>query len=360
MRVPADLNLLSSFVVIPLLAAYLYLDASSYFELKPLAKGVYAAIRKEPPGLAVDSNVLVIERENDLVLVDANIGPESANATLKAISQVTNKPVGAVIATHYHDDHMGGVAAIRERFPKVELIAHKSSPRAIQSLLKPAREEMILGAPEMAKFLRQLIDGGKSFSGGGITDEEKESYASDIRIAERYAREMPGIELPKPTRLVSDRLVLNGGGRTIELLHLGAGHTPSDLVVWLPKERIVAVGDLVVWPVPLVGGPQSDVLAWPKTLANVRALKPKVILPGHGPVLRDNSYLERMESFFASASSAVRKLKPATVEEAQKIILMEDERKDFCGKSKVRLTLFEEYARKPSLASAFRLLNKWP
>lgn len=343
-----------------LLACQTASDPGAFVELQKLDKGVYAAVRKEPPGLAVDANVLIIERKNDLVLVDANIGPESANATLDAIGNISKKPIGAVIATHYHDDHMGGIATIRARFPKVELIAHKSSPRAIQSLLKPARADMIQGAPEMAKFLRQLIDGGKSFSGGGITDEEKESYASDIRIAERYAREMPGIELPKPTRLVSDRLVLNGGGRTIEILHLGAGHTPSDLVVWLPKERIVAVGDLVVWPVPLVGDLQSDVLAWPKTLANVRALKPKALLPGHGPVLRDNSYLERMESFFASASGAVRKLKPATVEEAQKVILMEAERKDFCGESKVRLTLFEEYARKPSLASAFRLLNKRP
>lgn len=351
---------LSSSEVIPLAISLLahQTDAHSFVGIQRLAPNVYAAVRKEPPGLAVDANVLIIERKKDVVLVDANIGPESANGTLDAIGRISKKPVGAVIATHYHDDHMGGFATIRARFPNVELIAHKSSPGAIQDLLRPARHEMIQAAPQMSKFLRGLIDGGKSFSGGAITDEEKASYENDIRIADRYAREMKDIPLPKPTRLVGDRLVLKEGGKTIEILHLGAGHTPSDLVVWLPKERIVAVGDLVVWPVPLVGGPQSDVLAWPKTLEKVRALKPKAIMPGHGPILRDDSYLKSMESFFAAVTRAVRKLKPATVQEAQKGIAMEAEKRSFCGDSKLRLTLFEEYARKPSIASAFRLMHK--
>ncbi|MBC8066537.1 MAG: MBL fold metallo-hydrolase [Chlorobia bacterium] len=83
-------------------------SADNYLDVQTLADGVYAAIRKEPPGLAVDSNVMSVVNDEDVVVVDTNIGPESAAATLRALRKITDKPISAIIATHYHDDHMGG------------------------------------------------------------------------------------------------------------------------------------------------------------------------------------------------------------------------------------------------------------
>lgn len=333
------------------------MSQSQFFHIDEVADDVYAVVRNEPPGLAVDCNVLLIINEHDVVMVDANIGPESATATLDALAKITDKPVSAIIATHYHDDHMGGVATIRKRFPNVELIAHKSANQAITDLLKPAREGMIAVAPQMTGWLKGLIAAGTSAEGTPITDEQRASYESDIRIADRYAIEMKDISLPFPTKSVDSKLILKRGKRTIEILHLGEGHTPADLVVWLPNERVVASGDLVVWPVPLVGDNQSNVPAWSKTLAEVEKLGFKTLIPGHGPVMHDAKYLHRLQSFYAEVTKTVDDQMKAKVslDSMIKTLKFEDQKRAFCGESTVRPFLFENYARVPSIGSAFRL-----
>ena len=327
----------------------------SAFEVQSVATDVYAVIRKEPAGLAVDSNVLLIVNDQDVVMVDANIGPESATATLDALAKITSKPVSTIIATHYHDDHMGGVETIRQRFPKVKLIAHESTPAAIEKLLKPARASMIKSGPDMADYLQSMLDKGVGFSNKPITDEERAEMTSDIHLARRYAKEMAGIPLPAPTDLVKDHLTLKRGKRTIEIKFVGEGHTPSDLIVWLPNEKIVAVGDLVVAPVPLVGGDQSNVPAWPKTLAAIRDLKFTTLVPGHGPVMHDDSFLLKLENLFSTITTEVQTQKKAgkAVDEIKKDLPFADLKKDFCGDSIVRRVLFENYVRQPAIVSAF-------
>lgn len=340
-----------------LMACITYADPARYFDVQPLAKDVYAVVRKEPPGLAVDSNVLLIVNQEDVVMVDANIGPESATATLAALARITSKPVSTIIATHYHDDHMGGVATVRAKFPNVKLIAHKSTPKAIQDLLKPARQEMIKSAPAMADQLRDMLGKGVGFTGKPISEEERAALTNDIRIADRYAKEMPGIPLPSADILVDSSMTLHRPGRDIEIKFLGEGHTPADLVVWLPKEKIAAVGDLVVYPVPLVGGPQSNVAAWPATLKAIEKLGFKTLLPGHGPVMHDHKFLVDLEDLFSqiATDSQVAKAKGISLEEAQKALRFTDLKQKFCEESIIRKVLFENYVRQPGITSAYRL-----
>ncbi|HJQ67819.1 MAG TPA: hypothetical protein VKA70_02535 [Blastocatellia bacterium] len=69
------------------------------------------------------------------------------------------------------------------------------------------------------------------------------------------------------------------------------------------KEGILITGDLGVWPVPLVGNPQSHIGDWAATLEKLIALRPSIIVPGHGPVLRDDSYLKLLAEMFAHIKS---------------------------------------------------------
>ncbi len=326
-----------------------------YFDVQTVAKDVYAIVRKEPIGLAVDSNVLLIVNETDVVMVDANIGPESATATLAALAKITNKPISTIIATHYHDDHMGGVETVRRKFPNLKLIAHESAPASIEKLLKPARASMIKSGPDMAEYLKGMLDKGTGFTNKPITDEERAEMTNDIRLANRYAKEMASIPLPVPTDLVKKNMTLKQGGRTIEIKFVGEGHTPSDLIVWLPKERVVAVGDLVVCPVPLVGGDQSNVPAWSKTLAKVRELKFTTLLPGHGPVMHNDSFLKKLETLFTTITKEVQAKKKAgkSLDDLKNNLAFPDLKKEFCGDSIVRRILFENYVRQPAIVSAF-------
>jgi cyclase len=330
-------------------------SADDYFTVEKLATGVYGVIRKEPPGLAVDCNVTFIIDKKSVVVVDANIGPESAGATIRALKKITNKPVRYLINTHYHDDHIGGDSTFRAAYPGIKFIGQTTTRANLKKYAAASRKSMIETAPQMTGFLQQLIDKKKGFSGGPITEEERVTYLSDIRLANRYAKEMPKIAIVEPDIEVKDRLTLKVESRRIVVLHLGSGHTGSDLVVWLPNEHIAVTGDLIVWPVPMVGAPQSHVDEWPGTLQKVLDLHPSIFLPGHGPVLRNAVYPKLLIRMFTSINKQVA----AAIRRGEKLpavrksVDLSKFEKVLVGESHMRKTLFDLYCREPSIKEAF-------
>ena len=323
------------------------------FTVQTLADGVYAVIRSDPPGLMVDGNCVFIVNDEDVVVVDA---PEASREILAALRKITRKPVRYVVNTHWHDDHVLGNRIWRDAFPGVEFIAHENTRAYLPGQGLVNRRNMLQGAPPLVARMKELLAQNKTFSGAEMTAEERTSFASDIALVDQYLAEVPTIPIVLPTIGVTDRLRLYRGGRTIEILSLGSGHTAGDIVVHLPRERIAITGDLVVHPVPLVGDPQSHVSEWAPTLAKLRALSPALYVPGHGPVLRDDSYVRLLEELFTSIDRQTRAAAAGgrSLDETRKAVDLEDYRKRFAGDSKVRDTLFRNYVAGPGIAAAFR------
>ena len=292
----------SLIILLAALLPFVLLGQAANFAVQQLADGVYAVIRKDPPGLMVDANNVFIVNEDDVVVVDANGAPAITREVLAALRTITPKPVTAVINTHYHDDHIRGNSVYRDAFPGVAFIAHAFAGEYLPGQGAVNRKNFLEGAPPFVTELRGMLKDGKSLMGGALTAEERTSMASDIDLADLVLRDGAAADTVLPTATVTDRLTLKRGGRTIEILHMGKGHTAADLVVHLPQERVVVTGDLVVWPVPLVGDPQSHVGTWPAALEAIRALNPVTIVPGHGPVMRDDRYLATLSGMFASIS----------------------------------------------------------
>jgi cyclase len=86
--------------------------------------------------------------------------------------------------------------------------------------------------------------------------------------------------------------------------HLGRGNTPGDAIVYLPKEKILVAGDLLVHPVPYTydGYPAE----WIQTLQKMAELDAQTIVPGHGPILHDKSYLYLVTELLKSALEQMR------------------------------------------------------
>jgi glyoxylase-like metal-dependent hydrolase (beta-lactamase superfamily II) len=108
-----------------------------------------------------------------------------------------------------------------------------------------------------------------------------------------------------PTLTFTDKLDIDIGNRIVQVRHLGRGHTQGDTVVYLPKEKILAAGDLLVYPVPHAsfnGYPAE----WVQTLHKMGELDVTSIVTGHGPVLHDKSYIYLVADFFQSAVDQVR------------------------------------------------------
>jgi glyoxylase-like metal-dependent hydrolase (beta-lactamase superfamily II) len=323
------------------------------FKVEKLADGVYAAIRTDPPGLMVDANSLFIVSDSDVVVVDA---PEASAEMIQALRKITAQPVSFLVNTHWHDDHVIGNAIWRKTYPGIRFIGHASLREYLPQTGLNNRKQMIEGAPQFAGQMQTQMDKGKNLSEEPISDEERVSYASDIRLVKHYMAVVPGTETVLPDIDVEEGLTLIRGARRIEVRHLGGGHTKADLVVWLPNERIAATGDLVVWPIPLVGSDQSHVRDWPGTLDALLALNPAIFVPGHGPAMRNPDYVKQERDLFASINTQVGAAvaRGDTLEATRKAVDLSAFRRQFAGDSKVRQFAFGMYVLGPAVESSYR------
>ncbi|HEX8499738.1 MAG TPA: MBL fold metallo-hydrolase [Pyrinomonadaceae bacterium] len=351
--IPARLSLLALFLLAPLPA----FARAGDFELVKLAGGVYAAVRTEPPGLTVNGNSVFIINDEDVVVVDTTLTPGTAREEIAALRRLTDKPVRYVVNTHWHDDHVMGNAAYREAFPGAEFVAHAATREYLPTTgLTNRRLAMSEGGyPGFIRALKARLEKNESARGGPLDEEERATLTSDIRIAERYMAENPAAPVVLPTLTLRERLTLHRGARVIDILHLGRGHTGGDVVVHLPAEGILVTGDLVVHPVPYVGNPQSHPAEWGDTLERLLALRHTVIVPGHGPVLRDDAHVRLMRRLFASLSRqvAAAAARGETLEQARRGVNLEEFRKLFAGDSRVRAAVFDVYVNGAGVAAAY-------
>jgi cyclase len=337
--------------VLPALAA----AAEPAFEVQEVAPGVYAAVRREPPGFWFDCNTVFVVNERDVVVVDTNVSPQSARATLGALRKITDKPVSHVVNTHWHDDHIAGNQVYRDAFPGVRFVGHVRTRGELETTGAANRRSALENGPGFAKMLRKLVADGKSLAGGAITDEERAAYASDASLVERYSADVPSLEIVFPDVAVDGTLALQRGGRTIEIRHLGRGHTASDLVVWLPQDRVAVVGDLVSWPVPLVGT-TSHPADFAGSLDALLALQASVFVPGHGPVQKDDAYVRLVARLLASIrdQTAAAVARGETLEQARKSVDLSEFRRAIAGDSQLRRLGFDNYVADPGVAVAYR------
>lgn len=325
------------------------------FAVEQVADGVYAAMRREAPGLAFDSNSIWIVNDEDVVVVDTNVAPSSARDVVAAMKKITNKPVTHVVNTHWHDDHHTGNVVYRDAFPGVKFVGQTRTAEEMLSTGAKNRQGYVENAGGFAKHLRALVEQKKTLNGAVLTEEERVSYLSDAILADKAATEWASTPVITPTVTLEDKLVLKRGKRTIEILYLGRGHTGTDLVVNLPKEKILLLGDLASWPVPLVGT-TSHPAEFATTLRRALDLKPTTIVPGHGPVWKDDAYprlvLRLLESIRDQTAAAVSR--GETLDQAKKSVDLGEFRRSIAGDSQGRAFAFDNYVVEPGITVAYQ------
>jgi glyoxylase-like metal-dependent hydrolase (beta-lactamase superfamily II) len=114
-----------------------------------------------------------------------------------------------------------------------------------------------------------------------------------------------------PTITLTETMTLYRGGREIRLLFLGRGHTGGDIVVYLPKERVVATGDLLVAALSYLG--DAYVEEWGATLDRLRALDFDWVLPGHGDAFQGKDKIGQFQAYLTDFWQQARKLHDAGV-----------------------------------------------
>lgn len=332
--------------------------ASPNFDVQKVANGVYALIRKEPASLWFNPNNVFIIGNESAIVVDSNISSEYTHEVLAELRKLTDKPVKYVVNTHWHEDHITGNRVYREAFPDAQFIGHRSTLIDLPTIGAANRKGSLQNGRAFVGQLEALLEKGENLEGSKISEEESVGYASDIKLVSSYLAESTKFDIILPNVVVDDRLELKQGKRRIEILFLGRAHTGADLVVYLPDEKIAVAGDLVVHPVPLVGS-TSYPLEYGATLEKLLALKAKTLIPGHGPVMRDDKYLRALIALMSSIKlqTETAAKRGETLQQMRMSVDLEEFRKIFAGESQHKSLVFKNYVTLPAIAAAYKQLN---
>ena len=237
------------------------------FVARRLAEGVYAVMGDTGRGSEGRPNAGFIVTREGVVVIEALASPRQGEALLRTIRGVTRQPVRWLVLTHHHPDHTFGAIVFRRAGAKV--IAHPDR----QMLASEGGEDALV-----ADWVRVMgLDAMRGFEFADTPDR------------------------PVTT---SDSLLL--GGRTIVISHPGAGHSAGDLIVWLPKERVLFAGDLLIEDgvTMVVDGSARDL---ERGLAKIDSLQPRVAVPGHGAIpARPGDLVARTRAYITGLESDMR------------------------------------------------------
>ncbi len=276
------------------------------YELVPIADGVYSFIAPESDSGVVQSNCTVIIGADSVLVVDTGQFPSLAQRMITDIKKLTPKPVRYIVNTHWHFDHVWGNGAFRDAYPGVAIISTEFTRQMVESEgPKTIANQPAINAQQVAD-IRKFIAAGKSADGGTLSDNAKRSYTRLADTLEHVNAEFPHTSHTPPTIGFEKELTINLGQREVKILWLGRANTGGDAIVWLPDGKLLLTGDAVVYPAPFAFG--SYISEWPATLQKMIDLNPAIVIPGHGPVMHDTTYLkliaEMCQSLFTQVKAA--------------------------------------------------------
>ena len=271
-----------------------------------LAPGVWAAIRSDPFELPQEGNAVFVVTEQGVVLFDAGGSPAMGEAIVAKVRSVTSQPITCVVLSHWHGDHMRGLQSIRAAFPGVQILAHPHTRDEIAATQDRWLKRRMTMAPNARKAVQGALASGQDLSGRPLIPEEKAWLENGLSVVDQLDRENNLTTYVVPTGTFEERLTLHLGGREIRFLRLGNAHTAGDVILWLPQEKIVATGDVVTAPIPLM--PSAYTGDYPAVLAEIKALGFRTLVPGHGAVQSDAAYLDLMSETIRLVGDQMRRL----------------------------------------------------
>jgi glyoxylase-like metal-dependent hydrolase (beta-lactamase superfamily II) len=262
-------------------------------ELVPVKPGIYLLRRPDPLRQPVEGNVTFIVNEQDVVVVDGGGSPLAATNAIKLIRSVTDKPVSTLINTHWHGDHNFGNQVYRATFPAIRIISQENTYR---NMTGDAMSYVKTYPKQIQDYIHELEDAGakKSLSAGAT------QMLADLRT---MYQALDGIEVTPADTTFDDRLTLHRGSRDIEVRHFGKANTDGDAAVWLPQDKVLVSGDIVVLPIPY--GIGSYPREWIAALQAIRALPFDTLVPGHGDVQHDRASIDQLISLLAAVREQV-------------------------------------------------------
>ncbi len=192
------------------------------------------------------SNAGFVVTNDGVVAFDALGTPALGRAMIAAIRKVTQQPLKRVVVSHYHADHIYGL----QEFKAIgaEIWAHRKAQAYMTS--GQAHDRLVQRRTDLFPWV----------------DENTQVIPADLWIDGDTTFRM--------------------GGITFRIVYAEGAHSPEDILLFVNGDRLLFAGDLVfAGRVPFVGNADSD--GWLRAMDKMIALRPQVVIPGHGPLSRN-------------------------------------------------------------------------
>ena len=280
-----------------------------------IAKGVYLFQTTAYGDVGFGGNSVVILTDEGVVVFDTSGTPASGKAILDGIQKLTNKPVLYVINSHWHWDHWGGNQVFKAAYPNVQFLSYEKN---LDQMMHVAIPWNVPGLEkDLPEYISQLKEKLKTMEGRHVADQDVIRLRTLLAADEDFLKEKRSVTYTFPNVTFSDQVTLRLGGREIQVLHARA-ITPGDTYVYLPQEKLLITGDILVYPIPFaVGGsfPQE----WIDALKRFEAMGISIIVPGHGDAEHDRTYLQQNLTLFLHVLGDVKdaKAKGLTLDQIQ-------------------------------------------
>jgi cyclase len=300
------------FVSVPLFAA----DYGKV-SMKQAADGVYLFNVTPYGDVGMSGNSVAIVSDDSVVVFDSTATPQTATTVLNEIRKVTDKPVRYLVNSHWHWDHWGGNEVFLAAFPELKIITHEKTLEQLKTVEPKWNDQGLKeGLPAYLKDFQQRIAEAKSKN---TNDPEIKTMEELLAADQNFLTQKTSLKKTYPNVTFKESMDIHPTGREIQILHARA-ITVGDTYLYLPKEKILVTGDILLSPFPFaIGGTYPA--DWIKTLQQFAELQPTLVIPGHGDV-QNADFIRKNIDMFQSALDYVKEAKSQglSLEQTQKSV----------------------------------------
>lgn len=275
-----------------------------------LADGIYLFRAPSALDLWTATNVVVIVNDQDVTVFDSFTRAGTARLVLAEIRKLTDKPVRTLINSHWHQDHWSGNAEFLKAYPQLQIVA---TTQTRDYMKRMPGGFFASGLERSAVAARAALDSairtGKKSDGSALTEANRQAQQTDIDETEAFAREVRALPRVLPNVAFRDTLVFWSGQREFRL-YSATGDATGSAVLYLPAERILVTGDVLVAREDGQGSPpwttnSFAITPWLESLDALLRLDTRIIVPGQGLAFRDKAYLQATRDLFAAVIDQV-------------------------------------------------------
>jgi len=222
------------------------------------------------PNRQPDGNSIVIVAPSGLIVFDTGRHPQHAQALID-FAREQNRPIVAIINSHWHLDHVGGNPRLRAAFPAIAVYASAAIDDARSGFLAEYRAHLVTELPESAK-----------------SPDAQQAIRAEIALIDEGAALGPTEVMAKSARPTI-------AGRALQLNLESNAVTAGDVWVFDPKTRVLLAGDLVTLPAPFFES--ACPARWRESLSHLEKAPFELLVPGHGAPMHRSQFETYRKAF---------------------------------------------------------------